>query len=73
MQQIINILISLTAFLFAVFIAGATEIDLVLRVVILAFIIQWIAFLPAYIFQTEKFDHINSHRPIIKLFYAKLL
>ena len=60
MQQIINILISLTAFLFAVFIAGATEIDIVLRVVILAFIIQWIAFLPAYIFQTEKFYDLTG-------------
>ena len=54
MQQIINISISLSAFLLAVLIAGATEIDLVLRVVILAFIIQWIAFLPAYVLQTEK-------------------
>jgi steroid 5-alpha reductase family enzyme len=60
MQQIINISISLSAFLLAVLIAGATEIDLVLRVVILAFIIQWIAFLPAYVFQTEKFYDLTG-------------
>ena len=60
MQQIINISISLSAFLLAVLIAGATEIDLVLRVVILAFIIQWIAFLPAYVLQTEKFYDLTG-------------
>lgn len=72
MQQIINILISLTAFLFAVFIAGVTEIDIVLRVVILAFIIQWIAFLPAYIFQTEKFYDLTGSLTYLSVVWYSL-
>ena len=54
MKALINILISLVAFFIAVSIAAVTGIDNVLKVVILAFIIQWIAFIPAYVFQTEN-------------------
>ena len=56
----------------AVFIAGATEIDLVLRVVILAFIIQWIAFLPAYIFQTEKFYDLTGSLTYLSVIWYSL-
>ena len=55
MKQIINILISMAAFLVAVLIAGATGIDLVLRVVILAFVIQWIAFCQRIFFRLKNF------------------
>ena len=60
MKAIINLIISLVAFFVAVFIAGSTNIDLVLRVVVLAFLIQWIAFIPAYVFQTEKFYDLTG-------------
>jgi steroid 5-alpha reductase family enzyme len=71
MKSIINLIISIAVFLFAVFIAGATEIDLVLRAVVLAFVIQWIAFLPAYIFQTEKFyDLTGSLTYLTVVWYA---
>ena len=71
MKSIINLIISLAVFLFAVFIAGATEIDIVLRAVVLAFVIQWIAFLPAYIFQTEKFyDLTGSLTYLTVVWYA---
>ena len=72
MKQIINILISMTAFLLAVLIAGATGIDLVLRVVILAFVIQWIAFLPAYIFQTEKFYDLTGSITYLSVIWYSL-
>ena len=72
MKQIINILISMTAFLLAVLIAGATGIDLVLRVVILAFVIQWIAFLPAYIFQTEKFYDLTGSLTYLSVIWYSL-
>ena len=72
MKQIINILISMTAFLLAVLIAGVTGIDLVLRVVILAFIIQWIAFLPAYIFQTEKFYDLTGSITYLSVIWYSL-
>ena len=54
------------------FIAGATEIDLVLRVVILAFMIQWIAFLPAYIFQTEKFYDLTGSLTYLSVVWYSL-
>ena len=73
MKQIINILISMMAFLIAVLIAGATGIDLVLRVVILAFIIQWIAFLPAYIFQTEKFYDLTGSLTYLSVIWYSLI
>ena len=72
MKQIINILISVAAFLIAVLIAGATGIDLVLRVVILAFIIQWIAFLPAYVFQTEKFYDLTGSLTYLSVIWYSL-
>jgi len=55
MSKVINIVISAVAFLVAVMLANATGIDLVLKVVFIAFALQWIAFIPAYVFQTEKF------------------
>ena len=55
MNKVINIVISTVAFLVAVLLANATGIDLVLKVVFIAFALQWIAFIPAYVFQTEKF------------------
>jgi steroid 5-alpha reductase family enzyme len=55
MNKVINIVISAVAFLVAVMLANATGIDLVLKVVFIAFALQWIAFIPAYVFQTEKF------------------
>ena len=73
MKQIINILISMAAFLVAVLIAGATGIDLVLRVVILAFVIQWIAFLPAYIFQTEKFYDLTGSLTYLSVIWYSLI
>ena len=55
MNKVINIVISAVAFLVAILLASATGIDLVLKVVFIAFALQWIAFIPAYVFQTEKF------------------
>ena len=55
MNKVINIVISAVAFLVAVMLASATGIDLVLKVVFIAFALQWIAFIPAYVFKTEKF------------------
>jgi len=74
MKSIINLIISIAVFLFAVFIAGATEIDIVLKAVVLAFTIQWVAFLPAYIFQTEKFyDLTGSLTYLTVMWYALAL
>ena len=50
-----NIIISIIAFSIGYGIAFATGIDLVKKAVVIAYLIQWILFVPAYLFQTEKF------------------
>ena len=55
MKSLINIIISFVVFVIAIAIANASGSSLVLQAVFIAFSIQWIAFIPAYIFQTEKF------------------
>ena len=50
-----NITISIIAFSIAYGIAFATGIDLVKNAVVIAYIIQWVLFIPAYMLQTEKF------------------
>ena len=60
MKKIVNLLISLVVFLIAISIANATGNSLVVQAVLIAFIIQWAAFIPAYVFQTEKFYDLTG-------------
>ena len=60
MKKIVNLLISLVVFLIAISIANATGNSLVVEAVLIAFIIQWAAFIPAYAFQTEKFYDLTG-------------
>jgi len=73
MKALINILISLIVFFIAVSIAAVTDIDNVLKVVILAFIIQWIAFIPAYVFQTEKFYDLTGSLTYLTVIWYSLI
>ena len=50
-----NILFSLIAFSIAYGIALLTDIVWVKNAVLIAFVIQWVLFIPAYLMQTEKF------------------
>ena len=69
-----NLLIALIAFFIAISIAIATGIELVFNAVFLAFAIQWIAFIPAYIFQTEKFyDLTGSLTYLLVIWYSLTL
>ena len=74
MKALINLLISLVVFFIAISIAAATDIENVLRVVILAFLIQWIAYIPAYVFQTEKFYDLTGSLTYLSVtWYALIL
>ena len=73
MKALINILISLVVFFIAISIAAATGIDNVLKVVFLAFIIQWIAFIPAYAFQTEKFYDLTGSLTYLTVVWYSLI
>ena len=67
-----NLLISLIAFFIAISIAIATGIELVFNAVFLAFAIQWIAFIPAYIFQTEKFYDLTGSLTYLSVIWYSL-
>ena len=53
-KNLIHLALSIVAFSLAYSIAFLTEIEIVKNAVLYAFIIQWILFIPAYLFQTEK-------------------
>ncbi len=67
-----NLLIALIAFFIAISIAIATGIELVFNAVFLAFAIQWIAFIPAYIFQTEKFYDLTGSLTYLSVIWYSL-
>ena len=74
MKALVNLLISFVVFFIAISIAAATGIDNVLRVVVLAFLIQWIAYIPAYVFQTEKFYDLTGSLTYLSVtWYALIL
>ena len=55
MKSFLNILFAAIALSFTMTIAYLAKSDIVMQAVMLAFLIQWVAYIPAYIFQTEKF------------------
>ncbi len=73
MKIVTNLLISLTAFFIAISIAVATGIELVYNSVFLAFAIQWIAFIPAYVFQTEKFYDLTGSLTYLSVIWYSLV
>ena len=60
MKSFLNILFAAIAFSLCILIAYLTKNEIVLNAVILAFLIQWVAFIPAYLFQTEKFYDLTG-------------
>ena len=60
MKVITNILISVLSFLISYGIAHLTGSVIVKNAVLLAYVIHWIAYIPAYLFQTEKFYDLTG-------------
>ena len=60
MKSFLNILFAVLAFSFTMTIAYLAKSDIVMQAVMLAFLIQWVAYIPAYIFQTEKFYDLTG-------------
>ena len=60
MKVITNILISVLSFAFSYGIAHLTGSVIVKNAVLLAYVIHWIAYIPAYLFQTEKFYDLTG-------------
>ena len=59
-NHLFNILSSIIAFYIPFQIALLTDLPLVKNLILLIFSIQWISFIPAYIFQTEKFFDLTG-------------
>ena len=60
MKSFLNILFAALAFSFTMTIAYLAKSDIVMQAVMLAILIQWVAYIPAYIFQTEKFYDLTG-------------
>ena len=60
MKSFLNILFAAIAFSLTITIAFLAKSDIVIQAVMLAFLIQWIAYIPAYVFQTEKFYDLTG-------------
>ena len=70
-NSIFNILVSIITFFISYLIAYFIKLPVVKSAVIIAFIIQWILFLPAYFFQTEKFyDIVGSFTYLTVILYT---
>tara|TARA_B100000989_G_scaffold202334_1_gene153118 strand:- start:6398 stop:7243 length:846 start_codon:yes stop_codon:yes gene_type:complete len=70
-NHIFNILSSIVAFYIPFQIALLTELPIVKNLILLIFCIQWTAFIPAFIFQTEKFfDLLGSLTYLTAIFYT---
>ena len=59
-QSLLNILFSLISFLIGYSIALSTGLEVIQKAILIAYLIQWIAFIPAYFFQTEKFYDLTG-------------
>ena len=59
-NHLFNILSSIIAFYIPFQIALLTDLPLVKNLILLIFFIQWISFIPAFIFQTEKFYDLTG-------------
>ena len=66
-QTLLNLLFSLIAFSIAYSIALLTGLALIQKAVLIAFLIQWIMFVPAFYFQTEKFYDLTGSLTYISI------
>ena len=59
-ETLSNLFASLLAFSISLILASITKIEPITYVVLIIFFIQWILFIPAYLFQTEKFFDLGG-------------
>ena len=73
MKNLLNIMISAIAFMISFGIAYLTGNEIVINAVLLAFLISWVAFIPAYGFQTEKFYYLTGSIKYLLLIWITYL
>lgn len=71
-NHLFNILSSIIAFYIPFQIALLTDLPLVKNLILLIFFIQWISFIPAFIFQTEKFYDLTGSLTYLSVVWYSL-
>ena len=66
-QNALRIVISLLVFGISFFIATLTKLEVVENAILLAFLIHWLFFIPAYILKTEKFFDLTGSLTYISI------
>ena len=74
LKKLIHLLISFSAFSVCYLLAFLTDIPVLKNVILYIFMIQWILFVPAYLFRTEKFyDLAGSSTYIFAVSYVFMI
>ena len=59
-QKALRLIFSISCLSFSYFLATLTGLELVQNAVLLAFLIHWLLFIPAYLLKTEKFFDLSG-------------
>ena len=59
-QNATHIVLAFLAFTISIFIASLTKLKIVENAILLAFLIHWLLFIPAFLFKTEKFFDLSG-------------
>ena len=59
-QKALRLVFCVTCFSFSYFLASLTGLELVQNAILLAFLIHWLLFIPAYLLKTEKFFDLSG-------------
>jgi len=72
-QNTLYLIFSVVAFSISYFIATLTKLELVENAILLAFLIHWVLFIPAYLLKTEKFFDLSGSITYISVISYVLL
>jgi len=66
-QNVVRILLSILVFGISFFVANLTKLEIVENAILLAFLIHWLFFIPAYLLKTEKFFDLTGSLTYISI------
>ena len=66
-QNVVRIVLSILVFGISFFVATLTKLEIVENAILLAFLIHWLFFIPAYLFKTEKFFDLTGSLTYISI------
>ena len=66
-QNVVRIVLSILVFVISFFVATLTKLEIVENAILLAFLIHWLFFIPAYLLKTEKFFDLTGSLTYISI------